>query len=165
MFQRDGYTFDAGPTVTAPYLFDDSSSCTAALASDYFQLVPVDPFYDVSFNDGTRFAYVGDEARILRQIRALSGEKDAQGYLKLADHSRHIFEVELRATRGRPFHSPMDMLRAVPSMLRLDHLSVYRLVARYIRDERLRQAFTFQPLLVGGNPFTTSSIYLLIHWL
>jgi phytoene desaturase len=38
-------------------------------------------------------------------------------------------------------------------------------VSKYIRDERLRQLLTFEPLLVGGNPFTTTSIYLLIHWL
>lgn len=167
VFTRDGYTFDAGPTVvTAPYLFDELFELHGKRASDYFSLVPVDPFYDVRFHDGSRFAYVGDEARILEQIRALSGEADAKGYLALADHSRRIFEVGYARLADVPFHSPLDMLRAVPSMLRLEsHLSVYRLVARYLKDERLRQAFTFQPLLVGGNPFTTSSIYLLIHWL
>src|ERR1044072_5718485 len=39
------------------------------------------------------------------------------------------------------------------------------MVAHYLRDGRLRQALTFEPLLVGGNPFTTTSIYLLIHTL
>ncbi|MCC6622134.1 MAG: phytoene desaturase [Deltaproteobacteria bacterium] len=167
VFQRDGYTFDAGPTVvTAPYLFDELFQLHGKDSRDYFRLVPVDPFYDVRFHDGSRFAYVGDEARILDQIRALSGERDAQGYLKLADHSRRIFEIGYAKLADVPFHSPMDMLRAVPAMLRLENYrTVYGLVSRYLRDERLRQAFTFQPLLVGGNPFTTSSIYLLIHWL
>jgi len=167
VFERDGYTFDAGPTVvTAPYLFDELFQLHGRDSRDYFRLVPVDPFYDVRFHDGSRFAYVGDEARIIDQIRALSGARDADGYLKLADHSRRIFEVGYTQLADRPFHTPLDMLRAVPAMLRLEsHRTVYGLVARYLRDERLRQAFTFQPLLVGGNPFTTSSIYLLIHWL
>jgi len=167
VFQRDGYTFDAGPTVvTAPYLFDELFTLHGRQSSDYYRLVPVDPFYDVAFHDGSRFGYVGDEERILTQIRQLSGERDAQGYLALADHSRRIFEVGYAKLADVPFHTPLDMLRAVPAMMRLQsHKSVYRLVSDYIRDERLRQAFTFQPLLVGGNPFTTSSIYLLIHWL
>src|SRR5690606_29144172 len=76
------------------------------------------------------------------------------------------FAVGYERLADQPFDRPADMLRVLPSMLRLEsHRTVHGLVARYIRDERLRQAFTFEPLLVGGNPFRTTSIYLLIHWL
>ena len=51
-------------------------------------------------------------------------------------------------------------------MIRLqNYRSVYSLVAKYIKSEKLRQAFSFEPLLVGGNPFKITSIYMLIHWL
>ncbi len=166
VFERDGHTFDAGPTVvTAPYLFEELFQLFGRESREFYELMPVDPFYDVQFSDGSSFAYRGDEERILAEIARLS-PADVDGYRKLADHSRRIFEVGYAKLADVPFSSPLDMVKAVPSMLRLEsHLTVYQLVSRYLKDERLRQAFSFQPLLVGGNPFTTSSIYLLIHWL
>ncbi|MBL8784801.1 MAG: phytoene desaturase [Deltaproteobacteria bacterium] len=166
VFTREGHTFDAGPTVvTAPYLFEELFQLFGRQSSDYYKLVPVDPFYHVRYADGSDFNYVGEEDRILAEIGRLS-PSDVDGYRKLADHSRRIFEIGYAKLADVPFSTPWDMLRVVPAMARLEsHLTVYQLVSRYLKDDRLRQAFSFQPLLVGGNPFHTSSIYLLIHWL
>jgi phytoene desaturase len=166
VFRRDGYTFDAGPTViTAPYLLRELFALAGRRMEEYVQLVPVDPFYRILFHDGSSFDYVGDEERLLAQIRAMS-PRDVDGYRKLAEHARRIFEVGYEQLADQPFDRARDMLRVIPQMMRLEsHRTVYGLVARYIKDERLRRAFTFEPLLVGGNPFTTTSIYLLIHWL
>lgn len=166
VFKRDGYTFDAGPTViTAPYLLDELFGLTGRRMRDYVELMPVDPFYRVIFNDGTRFDYVGDEARLLAQIEAFE-PRDVDGYRRLAKHAERIFDVGYTQLADRPFDRASDMARVIPAMLRLgSHRSVYGMVSSYIRDERLRQLLTFEPLLVGGNPFSTTSIYLLIHWL
>lgn len=166
VFKQDGFTFDAGPTViTAPWLFDELFALTGRRTEDYIDLVPVDPFYRVVYPDRSVFDYVGDEERILAQIQRFN-PGDVDGYLKLADHARRIFEAGYVKLAHVPFDNVSDMLRAAPDMLRLENYrSVYGLVSKYIQDERLRQAFSFQPLLVGGNPFRTSSIYLLIHWL
>ncbi|MGM0578051.1 MAG: phytoene desaturase family protein [Myxococcota bacterium] len=166
VFRRDGFTFDAGPTViTAPYLFDELFEAVGRRARDYFELVPVDPFYRVCFEDGTVFDYVGEEERLLEQIRAIH-PPDVDGYLRLADHARRIFEIGYQELADVPFGRVTDMLRVAPAMVRLqNHRSVWGLVSRYVKDHRLRQALTFEPLLVGGNPFRVSSIYLLIHWL
>lgn len=166
VFHRDGFTFDAGPTViTAPYLLDELFALVGRRAQDYYQLVPVDPFYRIEFPDGSRFDYVGDEERILAQIAAFN-PCDVDGYRRLAAHAERIFDVGYAQLADVPFGHFADMLRVVPAMARLgSHRSVYGMVARYLKDERLRQAFSFQPLLVGGNPFRTTSIYLLIHWL
>lgn len=166
VFRQDGFTFDAGPTViTAPHLVDELFGLVGRDARDYFERVALDPFYRIHFHDGERFDYVGDEDRLLAQIEALS-PRDVDGYRRLAAEAERIFEVGFARLADRPFGSPRDMLRIVPAMVRLrSYRSVYGLVARYIRDERLRRAFTFEPLLVGGSPFRTPSIYLLIHWL
>lgn len=166
VFRRDGFTFDAGPTViTAPYLIDELFTLVGRDPRDYFDLMPVDPFYRILFPDGATFDYVGDDERLMAQIAALS-PRDVDGYRRLAAHARRIFDVGYTQLADRPFDRVADMLRVVPQMVRLgSHRSVYGLVSRYIRDERLRQAFSFEPLLVGGNPFDTTSIYLLIHWL
>ncbi len=166
VFRRDGFTFDAGPTViTAPYLLAELFEVVGRDPADYIELAPVDPFYRILFPDGSRFDCVGDEERLLEQIGALS-PRDVDGYRRLAAEAERIFETGYVRLADRPFDRLRDMLRVVPSMVRLgSHRTVYGMVARHIRDERLRRAFTFEPLLVGGNPFTTTSIYLLIHWL
>jgi phytoene desaturase len=166
VFRSGGFTFDAGPTViTAPYLLEELFALFGRSMADYVRLVPVDPFYRILFPDGSSFDYTGDEERLLAQIAAMS-PRDVDGYRRLAKHAERIFDVGYTRLADQPFHRPLDMLRVVPEMIRLgSHRSVYGLVSRYIRDERLRQALTFEPLLVGGNPFSTTSIYLLIHWL
>lgn len=166
VFVRDGFTFDAGPTVvTAPYLLDELFALAGERFADHVDLRPVDPFYRVDFDDGARFDYVGDEERIIAQIEAIA-PKDVAGYLRLAEHARQIFDVGYTQLAHLPFDRVADMLRVVPAMVHLqNYKTVHGLVAHYLKDPHLRVALTFQPLLVGGNPFRTSSIYLLIHWL
>lgn len=166
VWTQDGFSFDAGPTViTAPYLLDELFRAAGKRSEDYFELMPVDPFYRVAFHDGSEFDYVGDEERLLVQIKEFS-PRDVDGYLRLADHARRIFDIGYQELAHTPFDRLSDMLRVVPDMVRLENYrTVYGLVSKYLEDERLRQVFSFQPLLVGGNPFRTSSIYLLIHWL
>lgn len=166
VFRHDGFTFDAGPTViTAPYLIEELFSLTGRSMRDYVDLVPVDPFYRVLFHDGRTFDYVGDEERLLAQIAAFE-PRDVDGYRRLARRAEEIFDIGYTRLADQPFGRVTDMLRVLPDMMRLESWrSVHGLVARHIRSEELRRVFTFEPLLVGGNPFRTSSIYLLIHWL
>lgn len=165
-FERDGFHFDAGPTViTAPYLFEELFSLFGKESRDYFDLVPVDPFYRVVFQDGRAFDYVGDDERLFAEI-AKFNSRDVDGYKKLVDHSKRIFDIGYTQLADVDFSKFGDMMRIVPDLLRLRaYKSLYGLVSRYIEDESLRQVFTFQPLLIGGNPFRAPAIYLLIHWL
>ena len=166
VFKQDGFSFDAGPTVvTAPHLLEELFELVGRDYRDYFELMPVDPFYRVDFPDGSTFDYVGDEERLLSQIHDFN-PADVEGYRKLVKKSQDIFSIGYEQLAHVPFNNLSDMLRVVPQMLKLQsYKSVYGMVSSYIKDERLRQVFTFQPLLVGGNPFNVSSIYLLIHWL
>ena len=166
VFRQDGFTFDAGPTViTAPYLFEELFATANRRMADYAQLMPVDPFYRILFPDGHQFDFVGEEERLLAQIAAFN-PRDVDGYRRLAAAAKAIFDVGYTQLADQPFDRLSTMLRVVPSMLALrSHESVWQFVARHIKDERLRQVFTFEPLLVGGSPLRASSIYLLIHWL
>lgn len=166
VFEDQGFTFDAGPTViTAPYLFEELFEMCGRDHRDYFDLVPVDPFYRVVFDDGEAFDYVGEEDRLLDQIRRFNPE-DVDGYQRMVAHAKSIFEVGYLGLADKPFSKFGDMARIIPDLVQLQaYKSVYGLVKRYIKDDRLRQVFTFEPLLVGGNPFRVPGIYLLIHWL
>ena len=166
VFEKDGFKFDAGPTViTAPYLIAELFEMFGKKMEDYIQLLPVDPFYRVCFHDGKVFDYVGDEERLLKEI-AKFNPADVEGYKKLAEHARRIFDVGYVQLADHPFLSVADMLKVIPDMIRLENYrSVYSLVSKYIESDYLRQVFSFEPLLVGGNPTSITSIYLLIHWL
>jgi phytoene desaturase len=165
-FESEGFHFDAGPTViTAPYLFDELFGLFGKDRGDYFELVPVDPFYRVVFPDGRSFDYVGDDERLFEQI-AQFNPADVVGYKRLVEHSQRIFDVGYTELVDADFSKFGDMMRIVPDLIRLRaYKSLYGLVAHYIKDDALRQVFTFQPLLIGGNPFRVPGIYLLIHWL
>jgi phytoene desaturase len=165
-FESAGFHFDAGPTViAAPHLFDELFELFGKDRRDYFEFVPVDPFYRVVFPDGRHFDYVGDDERLFAQI-AKFNPADVEGYKKLVEHSERIFDVGYTQLVDADFSRFGDMMRIVPDLVRLRaYKSLYGLVARYIKDDALRQVFTFQPLLIGGNPFRAPGIYLLIHWL
>lgn len=166
VYEQDGFTFDAGPTViTAPHCLEELFSLSDRKLADYVELLPVTPFYRLRWSDGAEFDYVGSEGELLEQIRRLA-PADMEGYRRFADYSRQVFQEGYVKLGAAPFLKFSDMVRVAPQLLRLRaDRSVYQTVSRFIQDEKLRQAFSFHSLLVGGNPFETSSIYTLIHWI
>ncbi len=164
--QRNGFVFDAGPTViTAPFLLEELFALFGRRMADYLDLRPLYPWYRIRFADGSTFNYGGSLAQTLDEIRKFE-PRDVDGYRRLLDKTKRIFEVGFRRLGDQPFLSPASMMKIVPQMLALEsHRSVYSLTSKYITNDKLRQVFSFQPLLVGGNPFNTTSIYSLIHYL
>ena len=163
VFRQDGFTFDAGPTIlTAPWMIEELFASSGRTMTDYVTLRPIDPFYTIRFQDGTAFHCTRDEAWLRRQIAAFE-PRDVEGYERLRAAMDRIYEKGFPLV-DRPFTTMADMLRVAPDLLRLRaDRSVTALVNRHLRDPRLRQVFSFHPLLIGGNPFDTTSIYGLIH--
>ncbi|UJR85083.1 phytoene desaturase [Sandaracinus amylolyticus] len=166
VFRQDGFVFDAGPTlITAPFLFEELWDLAGRRMADDVTFVPIDPFYRIRFHDGSQFDYTGDRARMKSEIARFS-PRDVEGWEKFLEHSERIYRVGFEELAHAPFSSPLDMARVVPDMVRLENWrSVIGLVSKYIEDEKMRQVFSFHPLLVGGNPYSTSSIYTLIAFL
>jgi len=163
VFQQDGFTFDAGPTIiTAPYLIEELFTLAGRRMADYVELFPVDPFYRILFDDGSAFEYSGDPERMRAEVRRLSPD-DVAGYEAFMEKSRRIFEKGYLELGHVPFLTPWSMARAVPSLIRLEcYRSVLGLVRRHIRSHRLQQVFSFHPLLIGGDPQHAPAIYALI---
>ena len=164
--KRDGFVFDSGPTViTAPQLFEELWQLCGKKLSDDVDLRPVTPFYRIRFHDGEVFDYTGDAEHMKREVGRFS-PKDVAGYERFLAASEEIFSIGFEKLAHVPFNSWLSMAKIVPQMVRLQSFrSVYGLVSSFIQDERLRQVMSFHPLLVGGNPFTTTSIYTLIAYL
>ena len=166
VFERDGFRHDAGPTViTAPFLFDELFALFGERFADHVELVPLKPWYRFCFADGDHFDYGGTLDETLAEIGRISaGDRD--GYLRLLEHSKRIFDIGFTQLADKPFNRLLTMLRVIPSLVRLRcDRTVWGLVKTFLKNDQLRQAFSIQPLLVGGNPFDTTSIYGLIHYL
>jgi phytoene desaturase len=166
LYEQDGFRFDGGPTVlTAPFLIDELFEGAGKQISDYVEIVPVEPFYRISFHDGRWFEYGRDEAATERLIAEFAPE-DVAGYRRMIRHAKAVFEKGFSELSDRPFLKFSDMLRVAPDLVRLQsYKTVYQFAAGYVKDPMLRRVFSFHPLLVGGNPFQTTSIYALIHYL
>ncbi|WP_247880938.1 phytoene desaturase [Skermanella sp. TT6] len=166
VYRQDGFTFDAGPTiVTAPFLLEELWQLCGKRLADDVELRAISPFYRIRFDDGAVFEYSGDDAAMRAEVAKFS-PADVAGYESFLKASEARFRIGFERLGDVPFSSWTDMARVLPDLVRLaGHRSVHDLVCRHVRDPRLRTVLSFHPLLVGGNPFATTSIYSLIAFL
>jgi phytoene desaturase len=164
VWREQGHVFDAGPTViTDPDSLRELWSLAGQDMDRDVTLLPVSPFYRLLWEDGCRFDYLGESDGLEAQIAAFDSA-DVAGYRRFHAYAEEVYREGYLRLGTVPFLSFGQMFRAAPALVRLEaYRSVHSLVARYNRDPHLRQAFSFHTLLVGGNPFSTSAIYALIH--
>ncbi len=164
--ELDGFKFDGGPTViTAPFMFDDIFELAGRRREDYVEFIPCDPFYRIFNHEGRTFDYNADPEFIYSQIEQWN-PADVEGYRRFMETTKDIFEKGFVELADKPFLHVGDMIRVIPDLVRLQSFKyVYTYVAQFVQDDFLRRCFSFHPLLVGGNPFATTSIYAMIHYL
>ena len=166
VFKKNGFIFDAGPTViTAPYLINELFELFNKKSENYINLKPLKTWYRFIFDDGSKFDYSGDEDLMKRQIEMVNKD-DIKGYEELVKFTKKIFDKGFMELSDISFDRPLTMVKQLPALLKLkSYKSVYSLVSSYVKNEKLRRMLSMHPLLVGGNPFTTTSIYGLILYL
>ena len=166
VFRQDGFVFDAGPTIiTLPFLFEELWALCGRRLADDVTMQALDPFYRLRFADGSTFACSGDDTAMRAEVARLS-PGDLPGYERFLVESEKIYRFAFEDLGQVPFTTPVPMLSAIPRFIRhRADRSVYAMVSRYIRDPRLRIAFSFHPLFIGGNPFSVTSLYALVSHL
>jgi phytoene desaturase len=164
VWERDGFTFDAGPTViTDPRCLAELWSLSGQHVTSDVDLVPVEPFYRLSWPDGTSFDYGSDEDKLRREIERVA-PGDYPGYCDFLAYSAGVYQDGYVKLGAKPFLDFASMIKAAPALLRHQAWrSVYSVVSGFVESEKLREALSFHTLLVGGNPLTASAIYALIH--
>ena len=162
--KQDGFTFDAGPTIiTLPHLLEELFTLCGETMADHVDLRPMSPFYRIRFDDGTHFDYSNDEASMLAQIEAIS-PVDVQGFKNLMKASAQCYELGFVELGSIPFETLGDVLKAMPNLARMQAWrSIYSMVSSYLKHPKLRIVMSFHPLLIGGNPFSVTCVYSLIH--
>ena len=166
VIERNGYKYDTGPTViTAPFLIEELFNLFNEKLSDHLEFKPLDPWYRFHFHDSTTFDYSSTVEETKKEISKFSPE-DAESYDNLLKESEKIFDIGFTKLSDQPFTSFWTMIKQIPYLLKLkSYESVSKMVSRHIKNKKIRSAFSIHPLLVGGNPYTTTSIYSLIHFL
>ena len=166
VFNTNGFKHDAGPTlITAPFLFKELFELFNKDINNYINFVPLNPWYRFVFNDLSTFDYESSLEKTIKNISLIS-PKDAINYPKMLKASKDIYDIAFSELADKPFHSFLFMCKQIPSLLKFkSHKSVYSFVSQFLSHDKLRRAFSIPPLLVGGNPFTTTCIYSLIHYL
>jgi phytoene desaturase len=188
----DGYTFDMGPTVlTVPHFIEElfalergapnldgpdfppdvvgaeritRGTSGGPRTSDYVTIVPLDPFYRLVFDDGTIFDYDGDPAHTRAQVLAIE-PADLPGYERFHAAAQAIFRRGFLELGYTYFGRLTTMLGIVPDLLKLGAIQpLYRFVSSFMKNEKLRAVFSFESLLVGGNPLRVPAIYAMIHF-
>lgn len=162
-YTQDGFTFDAGPTIiTAPQVFHELWELCGKRFEDHIDLRPSDPFYDIRFDDGRVFRYSGDDDAMRAEVAKFNPD-DLEGFERFKKVSEDIYRVAFEQLVDVPFHSLLFTLKCAPDLIRLGgYNSVYNTVCKYLKDPALRIVFSFHPLLIGGNPLTTTAYYCLI---
>ena len=166
VYEDAGFTFDAGPTiVTVPFIFEELAALTGKPLDHYIKIVPCDPYYRIFFDDGSVFNYTGDQTELEAEIAKFSPQ-DVEGYRRFLAYSEKIFERAFTDLADHSFHSLWEMIKVAPDLIRLRaDKSVFKRVGEFIKHPKLRQVFSFEPLLIGGNPQRSSAIYAMIHYL
>ncbi|MTH98769.1 phytoene desaturase family protein [Roseibium sp. RKSG952] len=165
-FRQDGFTFDAGPTIiTAPFILEELwQLCGKSLADDV-ELVSLDPFYTVRFDDGTEFRPSADTDRMRKEI-ARFNPTDVAGYERYLEESRRCFDGGFTGMVDRPIGTLGAMASVLPTLIRRRaDRPIINLVRKYVRDPKLQVALSFHPLFIGGNPLRTSAMMSLISYL
>ncbi|OWF65389.1 phytoene dehydrogenase [Polynucleobacter hirudinilacicola] len=162
--RRNGFTFDAGPTIiTAPFLLEELWDMCGKKMSDDVDLRAMDPFYQIRFADGRVFNYTGDLERMKVEVAKFS-PKDLPGYLRFLDEAESCYKLAFEDLGDVAFDNVQDLVKAMPNLIKMRAWkSLYSVVAKYIKDPQLREVMSFHPLLIGGNPFSVSSAYALIN--
>ncbi len=161
--RQDGFTFDAGPTIiTVPFVLEELWELCGKNMHDHVDLRSLSPFYRIRFDDGSHFDYSADIDDMEREIARFNPD-DVAGYRRLLEVSERTYKIGFEGLVSVSFHSVWTMIRVLPGLVLTQfQRSVYGLVSRYIKHSKLRMVFSFHPLLVGGNPFSTTAVYALI---
>lgn len=166
VYEDQGFVYDAGPTIiTVPFVLHELADLAGKKLDDYVKIVPCEPYYRINFADGRTFDYSGDPETLESEIAKFNAD-DVAGYRAFLSYTAKVFDKAFTQLADRSFHSVWEMVKVAPDLVRLRaEQSVYKRVSSFIKDPALRQVFSFEPLLIGGNPLRSSSIYAMIHYL
>ena len=168
LLQRDGYSFDTGPSVlTMPSLIQDALACVGEDMKDLLELVPVDPLYRAFYHDGTQLDVHADTKRMQEEIATKISPSEAIGYGKYVDFVTKLYKYEMNDFIDRNIDSPLNLL--TPNLAKLVGLGAFRHLApkvnQFLKDERTQKVYSFQAMYAGVSPQQALALYAVIAYM
>jgi phytoene desaturase len=165
--RADGFTWDTGPSlITMPWVLEETFAAGGLDLGSEVRLRRLDPLYRIRWAGEPRHFDFCDSAEGLRAEVARFSPADARRVDEFLAALRPIYEQAILGAGRRAFGDPRPFLELVPKMVRLRALGpLYRYVARYFAHPRVREAFSFHSLFIGGDPFRVPAIYAALVYL
>jgi phytoene desaturase len=159
--QDGGATWDMGPSlITMPWVLEETFAAGGLDLHSEIRLRRLDPMYRLRWADETRhFDFAADADRLAEEVAKFSAA-DARRVGPFLDALRPIYEQGILEAGRRAFGNPREFAALVPRMVRLDALRpLHSFVSRFFSHARVREAFSFHSLFIGGDPFRVPAIY------
>lgn len=156
-----GYTWDTGPSlITMPWVLEDTFAAGGLDLHGEVTLRRLDPMYRIRWaGEEQHFDFSEDRERLRAQVAKFSA-RDASRLDDFLAALKPIYEDGILAAGRKPFLRFGDFAGLVPTMLRLGAvLPLSTFVARYFEHPRVREAFSFHSLFIGGDPHRVPAIY------
>ena len=168
LLQRDGYSFDTGPSVlTMPSLIQDALSCVGEDIKDWLELIPLDPLYRAFYHDGTHLDVHADRHRMQDEIATKISPAEAIGYGKYVDFVTKLYKYEMNDFIDRNIDSPLNLI--TPNLAKLVALGGFRHLApkvnQFLKDPRTQKVYSFQAMYAGVSPQQALAIYAVIAYM
>ena len=158
--QDGGFTWDTGPSlITMPWVLEETFAAGGLDLHREVTLRRLDPFYKIRWAGEERELDFVAAERMPDQIARFSS-RDAAAFEGFLAALRPIYEEGILGAGRRPFLRLRDLAAFTPRMMRLGAaLPLWRMVSRHFEHPRIREAFSFHSLFIGGDPFRVPAIY------
>ena len=168
LLQKDGYSFDTGPSVlTMPSLIQDAFSCVGEDMKDWLELSPLKPLYRAFYHDGSQIDVHANTAEMEEEIRRTVSAEEALGYRRYVDFVTKLYKYEMNDFIDRNIDSPFNLL--TPNLARLIALGGFRRLSpkvnQFLKDPRLQKVYSFQAMYAGVSPQQALAIYAVIAYM
>ena len=168
LLQKDGYSFDTGPSVlTMPSLIQDAFSCVGEDMKDWVELMPVSPLYRAFYADGSQLDVHANTAQMEAEIADKISPEEAAGYARYVEFVTKLYKYEMNDFIDRNIDSPFNLL--TPNLARLIALGGFRRLSpkvnQFMKDPRLQKVYSFQAMYAGVSPQQALAIYAVIAYM
>jgi phytoene desaturase len=168
LLQKDGYSFDTGPSVlTMPSLIQDAFNCVGEEMKDWLELSPLKPLYRAFYDDGSQIDVHANTAQMEEEIRRTVSAEEALGYRRYVEFVTKLYKYEMNDFIDRNIDSPFNLLN--PNLARLIALGGFRKLSpkvnQFLKDPRLQKVYSFQAMYAGVSPQQALAIYAVIAYM
>ena len=160
------FKFDTGPTfLSMIHILEELFEASGRHLKDYMEAIELDPMYELRFED-QNLIMTRDYEKMRKQIDE-NFEGDGEGYVRfMKDNARKLEALTplLQSRMDRLIHMMQpSVIKALPQLE--VNKTLYDVLSRYFKDERLKMAFAFQSKYLGMSPWECPGAFSILSYM